>query len=680
MQGVDPSSSREIVWIQLLCTAPGLREHQWVEVLSDSLGAPVCGITGWVDYGRNLLSDHAAVRMMTGQMALRGPDAEGIWVDRHVGLGHRRLAVIDLVRGSQPMTVDRDGAVVAALTYSGEVYNFRELRAELIARGHAFRSHSDTEVVLRAYLEWGEQFVERLNGMYAFGLWDSRAERLLLVRDRMGVKPLYYMPTPDGVLFASEPKGILAHPSVSAVVGLDGLRELLTFTKTPGSSIYHGMREVGPGHVIKVERGGVHVQRYWALTAAEHRDDQQTTVRRIRELLDDIVARQLVADVPLCTLLSGGLDSSAIIALAGATLGRDEHKMHSFAVDYVGQTERFRPDGLRGTPDTPFAHEVAQHVAAIHRDIVLDSADLTDPLYRAQVLAANDSPFGTGDMYTSLYLLFRAVREHSVVALSGESADEVFGGYSWFHDPQVVRADTFPWLAAFGGRADERAQGSHDSASARVSARPMSGLVDISSLLDRDLLRILDLKSYQQDTYRQALGEVEHLPGENAMERRMREVCYLHLTRFVQYLLDRKDRMSMAHGLEVRVPFCDHRLVQYVYNVPWALKTFDGREKSLLRAAVADLLPLSVLQRRKSPYPSTQDSSYQRALNEQVTEVLTDSTSPILDLLDRKHAPELLLPKRGSDESPLQRRGAELVLALDRWLRHYPIRLDLAVS
>jgi asparagine synthase (glutamine-hydrolysing) len=620
----------------------------------------MCGIVGWVAYQRNLVHERAALRAMTATAALRGPDAEGLWTDAHCGVGHRRLAVIDLAGGVQPMLAeefDNDGRAVAALTYSGEVYNYRELRAELSALGHTFSTASDTEVVLRAYLEWGEGCAERFNGMYAFGIWDGRQERLVLVRDRMGVKPLFYHETSDGVLFASEPKGILAHPEVSAEVDLDGMRELLSIVKTPGQEVYRGVREVPPGHMVVVDRGGVRLRRYWRLSSRPHPHDLNTTVREVRALLEDIVRRQLIADVPLCTLLSGGLDSSAVTALAADLLRREGlGPVHSFAVDFVGQTEHFRPDAMRDLPDTPFAHEVVQRIGAQHADIVLNNAELSDPLHRAEVLIANDVPTSLGDLYTSLYLLFRAVRERSTVALSGESADEVFGGYAWFHDERAVAANTFPWLAALPD--------------------PHGG---IETLLAPDLARALDMDGYREAAYRQALSEVEHLPGETGKERRMREISYLHLTRFVQILLDRKDRMSMAHGLEVRVPYCDHRLVEYVYNTPWSMKTFDGREKSLLRAAVADLLPDSVLQRRKSPYPSTQDPNYERALRRSLHQVLEDPESPVTPLLNRERVREVLAgPFDGSSFSS-GRRAAELLLGLDLWLRRYPVRLPVHV-
>ncbi|HEU5431126.1 MAG TPA: asparagine synthase (glutamine-hydrolyzing), partial [Thermomicrobiales bacterium] len=388
----------------------------------------MCGITGWVDYERDLRRERAAAQAMVDTMACRGPDDEGLWHAEHVALGHRRLAVIDLEGGRQPMVATDDQGVRAVLTYSGEVYNFAELRAELAALGCRFRTRSDTEVVLEAYLAWGEDFVTRLNGMYAFAIWDVARDELSLVRDRMGIKPLYYYPTPHGVVFGSEPKAILANPLVEPVVDADGLRELLTFVKTPEQAIFRGMAEVRPGQVVRVRREGTDKRRYWALTAREHVDDQATTVRTVRELLDDIVARQLIADVPLCTLLSGGLDSSAITALAAKALREETGgTVRSFAVDFAGHAERFQPDELRDTPDAPYVADLARHVAADHTDIVLDSDELMDPAARAAVRHARDLPSGTGDMDTSLYLLFRAIRSQSTVALSGESADEVFG-------------------------------------------------------------------------------------------------------------------------------------------------------------------------------------------------------------------------------------------------------------
>ncbi|MFI9722529.1 asparagine synthase (glutamine-hydrolyzing) [Streptomyces sp. NPDC052396] len=617
----------------------------------------MCGITGWISYEQDLGTARGTLDAMTRTMACRGPDAGGVWLDTHAALGHRRLAVIDIEGGKQPMTVERDGRTRLVTTYSGEVYNYRELRAELTARGHSFRTGSDTEVVLHAYLEWGEAFTERLNGMYAFALWDPHTEELLLVRDRLGVKPLYYHPTPDGVIFGSEQKAILAHPAVRPAVDAEGLAEIMGYAKTPGHGVYKGIQELRPGHTVRISRSGVTLRRYWALEAREHTDDLRTTIEHIRELLDDIVGRQLIADVPLCTLLSGGLDSSVITALAAKGLAEGGRgPVRSFSVDFAGQTDRFRPDALRSTPDGPYAHALAGHVRSDHRDVVLDTAALMDRTHRDAILAARDLPLGFGDGDTSLYLLFKAIREQSTVALSGESADEVFGGYKWFHDPVAVAADTFPWIA--GGAADTFGSG---------------GSLGRRSLLGKDILEKADLDGYTAARYHEALAEVPQLAGESGTQRRMREVGYLHLTRFLQMLLDRKDRASMAVGLEVRVPFCDHRLVEYVFNTPWAMKTFDGREKSLLRAATRDLLPDVVADRVKSPYPTTQDPRYALALQEELRKVAADSDSPVRPLLDSSALAEAL--REGAAE-PF-RTGTELVLGLDTWLRTGGTALEL---
>jgi asparagine synthase (glutamine-hydrolysing) len=616
----------------------------------------MCGIAGQCDFRGDLERERGRVQPMVDTMACRGPDDEGLWTSRHAALGHRRLAIIDLPGGRQPMTVEENGATLATIVYSGEVYNFTELRAELQGRGHVFRTDSDTEVVLRGYLEWGEAVVDRLNGMFAFALWDTRREELFLVRDRMGVKPLYYYPTPGGLLFGSEPKAILAHPSARAALDTDGLRELLGHVKTPGHGIYTGMHEVRPGSLVRVNSGGLTVRRYWKLEAIEHTDDLDTTVAHVRELLDDIISRQLISDVPLCTLLSGGLDSSAVTALAAQKLAAvGAGAVRSFAVGFVGYEEHFSADAMRDTPDGPYVRELAEHVGANHSDITLSNDDLMDPDARAAVLRACDLPVSIGDMDTSLYLLFKAIRSRSTVALSGESADEVFGGYRWFHDPKSVSADTFPWMAVFG-----------------------SGRDDSGSLIEPGLLRKLDLPGYRDASYRDALAEVPYVDGVSAQERRMREVCYLHLTRFVQVLLDRKDRMSMASGLEVRVPFCDHRLVQYVFNTPWALKTFDGREKSLLRAATRDLLPKSIVERVKSPYPSTQDPGYERMLCDELAKLLVAEDAPVKPLINREAAQTLTEQKVGSRSLEMARARIENVLQLDAWLRRYQPTLDIA--
>ncbi|MGC0417304.1 asparagine synthase (glutamine-hydrolyzing) [Embleya sp. AB8] len=618
----------------------------------------MCGITGWVDHhhphpDESPTGDGESRRVlaaMTGTMACRGPDAEGLWHSGPAALGHRRLAILDLTGSAQPMPLGEAGHERLVLSYSGELYNYRELRAELSALGHVFRNTGDTEVVLAGWHAWGPAAAERFNGMYAFAVWDTRARELWLVRDRLGIKPLYYRRTPGGVLFGSEPKAILAHPGAGRPrVDEEGLIQLLLpLLKVPGRAPYADLREVRPGHLLRVRADGSAAElRYWAPEPREHRDTWEDTVGHVRELLADTVTRQLVADVPLCTLLSGGLDSSAITALARPAGGRPPR---SFSVGFTSAAGE-----PAATEDDPYVRLAAAHLGSEHRDIVLDGARLAAPRVREACVRARDLPIGIGDLDLSLHQLFAAIREHSTVALSGESADEVFGGYRWFHHPDAVHADTFPWLA------DSPAHG-------RLHQR-------ILALFRKDVRERFGVQDYVADQYRTALAEVRHHDGAGAEQHRMDEIGHLALTRFLPTLLDRKDRLSMAVGLEVRVPFCDHRLVEYVQDIPWTLRTHDGREKSVLRAAVADLLPDAVLHRPKSPYPSTPDPVYSRALREQLAERLADPGCRLPELFDEDALHDAVtVSEQGSLISNV---GAELALNFDVWLRAYDPELPL---
>lgn len=612
------------------------------------------GMAGWMDVDRDLNEpgQRQVLQRMTDALEARGPDGSGLWTDTPVGLGYRHLAM-EPTSEQQPVPVERDGRTVAVGCVCGHVDNVRELRDELSAAGHRLRSGGSAEVVTLAYLQWGEDFVSRLSGMYAVAIWDPRSQQLLLVRDRMGLEPLYYYPTAGGALFGSEPKAVLAHPEVTPVVDVGGLREILGFVKTPGHGIYRGLFEVQPGTLVRIRPEGMSSQRYWRLEAAEHTDDLDTTIATVRKLLDNTMARQLTARASLATLASGGLDSSAITALTATALASaGQGPVRSFAVDFSGHTENFTPDELRPTPDAPYVRELAEHLDTRHRDIVLSSDQLADRDRRAAVIRARDLP-GMGDMDTSLHLLFNAIADQARVALSGESADEIFGGYAWFHDPAARDADTFPWLAA---GVTHRSSPDH--------------------LLDPELSAQLDLPGFRDQAYRDALADAPELPGESGLQARMRQVSYLHLSRFLPMLLDRQDRIGMTVGLQVRAPLCDHRLVEYVFNTPWWMKTFDGREKSLLRAATSDLLPASISERIKSPYPATQDPEYDQALRGQLDAVAADPNAPVNVLIEPATTRELRdQPAGNRDEG--SRRAVEVLLQLNQWLEISGTRLDL---
>ena len=604
----------------------------------------MCGITGWVDFERDLRGQRAAIAAMTATMICRGPDAGEVWISAHAAIGHRRLAVIDLPGGGQPMRAPDEDDVV--LTFSGEIYNYTELRRELAARGHQFGTRSDTEVLLHSYLEWGADCVGRLNGMFAFGVWDGRRQELLLARDRLGVKPLYYAPLAEGVLFGSEPKAVFAHPQFRPEIDSEGLAELFSQvgTGTPGHGVYRGLSQVRPGTLVRVGRDGIRASAYWTLEAREHTDDLATTAGTVRELLADAVDRQTVADVPLCSLLSGGLDSSVVSALAAGSLRRrDQGKLATFSVDFAGSVDAFMPDQLRPSHDEPFARAAAEHIGSRHGTITLEAEDLVEAQWLPS--AAHDLPT-FGDMHVSFALLCREISKQSTVALSGEAADEVFGGYPWYHVPALLAAPTFPWAA-------------------RGSWEP---------LLHPDVRARVRLGEYAADRYAQALAEVPRLAGESPWERRIREVLYLGLTRWLPFMLDRNDRLSMAYGLEVRVPFTDHRLVEYVWNAPWAMKEADGFEKGLLRTAAHGLLPADLLRRRKSTYPGAAGQAYERAVDAQLRRLLTHPYAPLFDLISRErltaaYAADPRLPGLMSVQ-PSSTSPVAYLLDVNRWLEH----------
>lgn len=567
----------------------------------------MCGITGWVSYNSDISQRRDVINKMTETMACRGPDAAGVWIDRSVGLGHRRLAVIDLPGGAQPMTLQQSEATVA-LVYSGEVYNFLELRDELIKRGHYFRTNSDTEVVLNGYSEWGVHVVDRLNGMFAFAIWDQRESRLVMARDRLGIKPLYYYPTVDGVVFGSEPKAIFESPYSDRVIDSIGLHQLvMAASAMNGRSIWKNCYEVEPGTVVLVDKTGIKKRRYWRLETRDHNDDFDSTIAAVRELLTDTVQRQLIADVPQCILLSGGLDSSTITALAASHLASSGRQVQTYSVDYAENVDNFSPAGIQLTRDLPYAHKVAGKVDSSHRDVVLKIDDLAHPDVLYAATKARDTP-SLGQMDTSLYLLFREIRRNSTVALSGEAADEMFGGYPFFYDPSIRAAFFDP---------------------DKLADRAVSSL----DWLDGELYSKLNIESFSKDLHAEWLSEVDYLEDETIDERQVRAASYLAITRGLHWLLDRKDRMSMAVGLEVRVPYCDHRLVEYLYNVPFEYKYSNGEEKFLLRRAVEDLLPNSVLRRKKSGYPTSCNPTYTDLLRHQAKEALIDSEHPVFDII-----------------------------------------------
>jgi asparagine synthase (glutamine-hydrolysing) len=589
---------------------------------------------------------------MTRTLAHRGPDDVGYHVSPHALFGHRRLVVVDPEGGRQPMFYTHDGNTYTII-YNGELYNTEDLRRELLTRGHAFGGWSDTEVLLHAFAEWGEGCLEKLNGIYAFAVWDEKKERLFLARDRIGVKPLFYCRKSGAFLFASELKALLKHPHVPPRVNASGLAEIFAVgpARTPGHGVFAGIDELRPGYCLTYDREGLRLKQYWALQSAAHPDDFETSVAIVKDLVFDAVKRQLVSDVPLCVLLSGGLDSSAISAIAADVYKSERcEKIRTFSIDYVDNDRNFRAGQFQPNPDAPWVKIVSDYLGTEHADFLIDTPELVEALYPS--VLARDLP-GMTDVDSSLLAFSRRIKKHATVGLSGECADEVFGGYPWFYFQ--AEKDTFPWAQ----RLPERLK-----------------------MLSPELLNTIRPREYVAERYREALSEVPHFDGDTKENTRMRSLFYLNLTRWMPTLLDRKDRMSMAVGLELRVPYCDHRLVEYVWNVPWEFKNYNGREKGLLRLALQGLLPEDVLWRKKSPYPKTHNPNYIEALRILTNIMLDDASSPILPLIDKSAVRDLAATVTRDTDIPWfgQLMNAPQLLAwllqINYWLRAYKVRIE----
>ena len=612
----------------------------------------MCGIAGWIDNRRDLRNEGEVIKKMTGTLVRRGPDAEGVYLRENVCLMHRRLIVIDPENGIQPMTI-RKGDANYTIVYNGELYNTDELRAELSASGYSFRGHSDTEVLLTAYVHWGEACLERLNGIYAFGVWNDASQTLFLARDRMGVKPLFFYSYPDGLVFGSEIKTLLANPLVRPVVDNDGLKEifLLGPGRTGGNGVIKGVKELKPAEFLVYERKtGMKVRRYWRLKACEHTDDVSTTVEKTRFLITDAVRRQLVSDVPLCCFLSGGLDSSIISKIAS-----DEYRagnkgtLHTYSVNYVDNRQYFKKSVFQPNSDEEYIRMMSNHIGSKHHEVILENEDLERHL--ADAVLARDLP-GMADVDSSLLLFCREIKKEFTVAVSGECADEVFGGYPWYHNRDILFRDTFPWSQSLEMR---------------------------QSILKPGLLK--DGEEYVKQQYSDTVNSADTLPGEEEYEVRMRQMFMLNLDWFMQTLLDRKDRMSMYCGLEVRVPFCDHRLVEYAYNMPWSIKSLNGREKGIVREAMKGILPDEIIQRKKSPYPKTHNPRYLAAVKSSLQKVLDDPASPLVQLINRPKVQEIIDSDGKALTMPWYGQlmtGPQLMAYLvqvDIWMRTYKIEI-----
>lgn len=611
----------------------------------------MCGITGFVNFKENIKENIGILKAMTDTLIHRGPNAEGTYISNNIMFGHRRLIVVDPEGGKQPMKKVVNGKEYV-LVYNGELYNTEDLRKELINDGYIFEGYSDTEVLLTSYIRWGLDCIKKFNGIFAFAIYDENEKRVVLARDVMGVKPLFYTMKNGTFIFGSEIKALFKHPYLEPVVDKDGLTELFALGPAviPGTTVYKNIEEVKPAQYIIVNEDGIKKDMYWELKAEEFNESEEEAVEHVRSLLIDSIDRQLVGDVPLCTFLSGGLDSSAISAIAAKEYKKRNKTLTTYSIDYEDNEKYFKSSLFQPTSDQHFAEVMAEYIGSDHRTVVLNHRDLVNALDDA--VFGRDLP-GMADVDSSLYLFCKEVKKDFVIALSGECADELFGGYPWFTNEEMINSNTFPWSRFIGER---------------------------KAILSPDL-KNLKIEEVAQTAYNDTLKEVPHLSGESKLEHRMRELFYLNLRWFMVNLLNRKDRMSMANSLEVRVPFADYRLVEYAFNIPSNIKLLEGREKGLLRKSLEGILPESIIYRKKSPYPKTHNPIYTEMVCNKMTKILNDKSSPILDIIDKTKVKEIVDTQGSSYKTPWYGQlmtGPQMIaylIQVNNWLKSYNVKL-----
>mgnify|MGYP000139382740 FL=1 len=573
----------------------------------------MCGFVGFANLKENI-SSKTNIYNMNESISKRGPDEDGYYYEEHICLGHKRLIVVDPDGGKQPMSAMKDGNLYT-IVYNGQLYNTKDLRSELEENGFTFDSYSDTEVLLKSFIFWKYDVVKKLNGIFSFAIWNSKKNELFLARDHFGVKPLFYTIYNNTLVFASEIKALFKYPGIEAKLDEQSIAELFGIgpARTAGLGIFKNIYEIKPAHFGIFNENGLHIERYWKLESKVHTDNLGKTCDNVRFLLEDSISRQLVSDVPLCTFLSGGLDSSIITLYASKYCKKHNlPPLNTYSVDYVDNDKNFVKTDFQPNSDNYYINLMSEKLNTNHHTVILDTPELASALEDAMI--ARDFP-GMADVDSSLLLFCKSVKQNATVSLTGECADEIFGGYPWFFRADALNSNTFPWSIAITER---------------------------QNLLNPQIASKVNLKNYIDYRYQESLNEVDILDEDSMETAEKRRISHLTLNWFMQTLIERADRMSMANGFEVRVPFCDYRLAQYVWNIPWEWKALKGREKGLLRYICKDFLPSEIVDRKKSPYPKTHNPTYLKKVKEMLTEIMKKPNAPIKNLLNETYIWEII--------------------------------------
>lgn len=518
----------------------------------------MCAILGMISKDKK---DKNLFKEMLELMNCRGKDNTGYYFDNYIYMGHKRLAIIDLLNGNQPMFY-KDLVIV----YNGEVYNSLEIKNDLISKGITFDTTCDTEIVLKGYYYYKEKILEKLEGIYAFGIYNKKDKSVFLGRDRFGVKPLYYCKKKDNFVFASMIKSILKSNIIKPILTKKELGNILSLgpSKCLGSGIFKSIYELRPAHYLIYKKGKIKIKRYWNVKSKKCYDTFREASEKVNKLLTDSIERQMVSDIPIATLLSGGLDSSIISAVVARKMNS---KLTTYSIDYEDNDKYFKKNNFTVALDKNFIDIMSKQFNTDHQYKSINQSDVIKLL--EDTLYLRDYP-GMTDIDSSLYWFSKEISKEYKVILSGECADEIFGGYPWFYRKELT--NDFPWINNLDYR---------------------------QKLINKNLK--INLKKIVKKEYNKTIKE---LPFKDRKDK-YKKLFYINMTHFMTTLLDRKDRMTMGATIEARVPFADTKLIEYLWNLPFEYKYHDNTEKYLLREAFKDILPYEVLYRKKNPYPKT---------------------------------------------------------------------------
>lgn len=614
----------------------------------------MCGFCGYVNYNERI-TDDKIINKMNKKIFKRGPNEQNILIDKNTALAHSRLSIIDVKYGSQPMQIEHNDNLYT-IVYNGELYNTSDLRNDLLEKGYTFKNNSDTEVILASFIEYGKTCVNLLNGIFSFAIYDKKNNSFFFARDRLGIKPFFYTNVNNTFIFASEIKAILEHPEVNLVVDKESLLELIALgpAHTPGKTYFKNILELKPGFCATLTKDNFILEKYWDLETKECHDTEKDAIDKIHYLVTDSCKRQLVSDVGICSMLSGGIDSSILTKIANDNI----QNLSTYSIDYLNNDADFVSNSYQMTKDSDFVKIMKDYLKTNHTTIKIDNNYLFELLDNA--LIARDMP-GMADIDSSMLAFCMEISKDYKVCLSGECSDEIFGGYPWFYRKHLVEHDGFPWALSENLR---------------------------DNLIKDNILKKGELKEYIDTAIKNTLCNVKHLNKNDKYENRFRDINYLTVKWFMNTLVERTDRMSMQTSLEVRVPFADHRIFEYVYNLPAKLKlglnhSNEPVEKYLLRKAFEGEIPNEILYRKKSPFPKTYSPSYLNLVENRLKSIILDKNSKIHEILNTNYITSLIdthgsnLKENLFGQLMTYPQTLAYIIQINEWLEKYNPKIEI---